>query len=156
MQVRELMTSDPAICLATDTLKTVLEAMRRRRCGFMPIVDSHASRQLVGVVTDRDVALHLAQLDQPASQVPVEGCMTRDPKTTHPDAELPDAAAVMEQAAVHRLPVVEQGRVVGVLSLKDVAVAARKGWRGAGPNVPERQLRDIMEAIAAAHVAGRA
>jgi signal-transduction protein with cAMP-binding, CBS, and nucleotidyltransferase domain len=86
-------------------------------------------------------------------QVAVEECMTRQPKTIGPDAELEDAATLMEALAVHRLPVVDEGRLVGVLSLKDIARQARKQWARAGPNVAERQMTEILEAIAAARAA---
>lgn len=150
MQVRDLMTPDPAACLPTDSCAAAGELMRLRRCGCLPVVEDRATQRVVGIVTDRDVALHLAQADRPASQVPVQACMTGDPKTVGPEEELEEAAAAMEAIAVHRLPVVERGRLVGVLSLKDIARAARRQWARSGPNVAERQMTEIIEAIAAA------
>jgi len=149
MQIRELMTSNPAACVPPDSCATALELMRRRACGFLPVVDAQAAKRVVGVVTDRDIALRLGQMDLPASQVTVASCMTSDPKTTTPQTELEDAAKIMEAAAVHRLPVIEDGRLVGVLSLKDIALAARKQWAYSGPHVAERQMTEIIEAIAA-------
>ena len=64
--------------------------------------------------------------------------------------DLKDAAQIMGTAAVHRLPVVDQDRIVGVLSVKDIALAAHRGWSSTGSNVAERQMAEIMEAIAAA------
>jgi CBS domain-containing protein len=153
MRVRELMTPDPEACLPTESCAAAGAIMARRRCGYVPVVDSQAARRVVGVVTDRDLALHLVRTDRPASQAPVEACMTRKPKTVGPDAELEEAATLMESLAVHRLPVVEGGRLVGVLSLKDIARQARKQWARSGPNVPERQMTEILEAIAAARAA---
>lgn len=150
MQVRELMTKTPEACLAQESCAAAIEIMRRRRCGFVPVVESQATQRVVGVVTDRDIVLHLGRVDRPASQVAVEACMTGDVKTTAPDADLQEAARIMEEAAVHRLPVVEEGRLVGVLSLKDIALAARRQWAYSGPHVAERQMTEIIEAIAAA------
>ena len=126
--------------------------MRSRRCGFLPVVEHHAGQRVVGVVTDRDIALHLAWADVPASQAAVSACMTAHPRTVAPDTELEEAARAMEELAVHRLPVVEDGRLVGVLSVKDIALAARKQWARAGPNIPSRQMTEIVEAIAAARI----
>ena len=150
MNVRELMTVDPEACTPQDTLNLAGQIMRRRRCGFVPVVDSLATKQVIGVLTDRDIALYLTQADAQATQVKVDACMTKESKTVAPDAELEEAARTMEQHAVHRLPVVDDGKLVGVLSLKDIARAARKEWAGTGPRRVEQQMVDIMEAIAAA------
>ena len=56
MTVRELMTVDPEACTPQDTLNLAGQIMRRRRCGFVPVVDSRATKQVIGVLTDRDVA----------------------------------------------------------------------------------------------------
>jgi CBS domain-containing protein len=153
MNVQELMTTDPEACAPRDTLNVSGEIMRRRRCGFVPVVDSQATKQVIGVLTDRDIALYLTRTDAQATQVQVEACMTKEPKTISPEAELEEAARIMEQHAVHRLPVVENGRLVGILSLKDIARAARKEWAGTGPRRAEQQMVDIIEAIAAAQTA---
>src|SRR3989338_9586065 len=131
MEVRELMTRDPAACLPDDTCRTAGELMRSRRCGFLPGVESREGRRVIGVVTDRDIALHLAQADGPASRVPIKACMTAHPRTVAPETELEDAARAMEELAVHRLPVVAAGRLVGGLSVKAIALAARR-QRGQG------------------------
>ena len=148
MNVRELMTADPDACTPQDTLGFAGRIMRRRRCGFVPVIDSRATKQVIGVLTDRDIALCLTQADVQASRVTVADCMTKEPKTVAPEAELEEAARVMEQHAVHRLPVVEDGKLVGILSLKDIARAARKEWAGTGPRRTEQQMADIIAAQA--------
>ncbi len=150
MQIRELMTAEPEACLATDSCAAAVAIMRRRNCGFVPVVDSHAAKRLIGVVTDRDIALHLGQADDTADDVPVKACLTADVKSIGPSASLNEAAALMEQFAIHRLPVVENGRVVGVLSLKDIAVAADKRWAYPESATAEQKLGEIVEAIASA------
>ncbi len=150
MRIRDIMTKDPEACLASASCAAAVEIMRRRACGFVPVVESHASRRVIGVVTDRDIVLQLVQTDLPASQVAVETCMAKAVKTVSPDADLADVAQVMEAAAVHRVPVTENERLVGVLSIKDIALAARKQWAYSGPHVAERQMTEIIEAIAAA------
>ena len=150
MQVRDLMTSNPDTCLPTDTCADAGEAMRRRRCGFVPIVKSRADRWIIGVVTDRDLALYLTSVNRPANEVPLKACMTLEPRTVGPDAELEEAATIMERYAVHRLPVVQDGQLIGVLSLKDIARAAQKEWAHVGPHGTEQQMIDIIEAIAVA------
>lgn len=151
MRVAELMTTDPESCVPTDSCSVAGEIMRRRNCGFVPVVDDIQNRKVIGVVTDRDIALHLLQLDAPGSEIPVRACMTRPAKVVVADTELRDAVDVMERAAVHRLPVVDlSGRLLGVLSLKDIAIAARREWPWTGPHPVERQLTELVEAISAA------
>jgi len=148
MDVRALMTADPDACLPSDNCATVGAIMRRRQCGFVPVVDSHKTQRLVGVVTDRDVALHLTRTDRPASQERAEACMTKQVEFISPSAGIEDAVRIMETSAIHRLPVVEDGRVIGVLSLRDLALAARDEWAVSGPHRLERKLLDAAEAIA--------
>jgi CBS domain-containing protein len=150
MQIRELMTADPEACLSSDSCAAAVAIMRRRNCGFVPIVDSQATKRVIGVVTDRDIALHLGQADDEADDVPVKACMTKDVKSIAPSAGLNDAAKLMEQFAIHRLPVVENGRLVGVLSLKDIAVAADKRWAYPESSTAEQKLGEIIEAISSA------
>ena len=150
MRIRELMTADPEACLATESCAAAVGIMRRRNCGFVPVVDSRAGRRVVGVVTDRDIALRFEQERRPASEIPVGECMTREVKTVAPDAGLPEAARLMERFAIHRLPVVQDGRLVGVLSLKDIAVAADKRWAYPESSTAEQKLGEIVEAIASA------
>lgn len=150
MHIRELMTADPETCLPTDRCAAAVAIMRRRNCGFVPVVESLATKRLIGVVTDRDIALHFERVNLPANQVPVEECMTKDVKAIAPNAGLNEAAQLMERYAIHRLPVVENGRLVGVLSLKDIAVAADKRWAYPESQTAEQKLGEIVEAIASA------
>jgi CBS domain-containing protein len=153
MRVRELMTPEPEACLAADSCAAAGAIMAKARCGYVPVIDSPATRRIVGVLTDRDLALHLVKTDRPASTAAVSDCMTAAPAVIAADAELEEAATLMESLAVHRLPVTENGRLVGILSIKDIAREARKHWARPGPNVPERQMAEILEAIAAARTA---
>jgi CBS domain-containing protein len=150
MHIREIMTAEPEACLATDSCASAVSIMRRRNCGFVPVVESQASKRVIGVVTDRDIALHLGQANDTAADLPVKACMTEDVKSIGPSANLNEAATLMERFAVHRLPVVENGRLVGVLSLKDIAVAADKRWAYPESATAEQKLGEIVEAIASA------
>jgi CBS domain-containing protein len=149
MKVRELMTPDPEVCAATESCAAVGSIMRRRRCGFVPIVDDRQTGRVVGVVTDRDLALHLTDTNLPSYMATVQACMSAPVISAAPDDDLTDAAAKMEAAKIHRLPVVEDGRLVGVLSLRDIARAARREWRHVGPHPAEQQAIEILEATAA-------
>jgi CBS domain-containing protein len=149
MRVQELMTKKVEACLPKDTLATVGEIMRRRNCGFVPVVDGHITNQVVGVLTDRDVALYLAAMNKTAGQAQARECMVSPVQTVAPDTTLEEAARLMERYAIHRLPVVDGGQLVGILSLKDIAMAiderlGMREWRQA-----EQAVTGIIAAIAA-------
>ena len=150
MEIRELMTRDPEACLATESCAVAVNIMRRRNCGFVPVVDGHVTKQVIGVVTDQDIALYLEYANRRASEVSVKECMTTEVKTIRQGADLNEAARMMEQFAVHQLPVIEDGQLVGVLSLKDIAVAANKRWAYPQSRTAEQKLGEILEAIASA------
>ena len=149
MHVQDLMTRNPEACVVTDSCVVVGEIMQRRNCGFVPVVDGHMTNRVVGVITDRDLALSLARANRSAERVRVDACMTKPVHTVTPDTRLEDAASLMERYAIHRLPVAQDGQLVGVLSLVDIARATdeRLGfpdWREA-----EQKVTEIVEAIAA-------
>lgn len=150
MDVRACMTTNPEACLPTDSCTAAGEIMLRRNCGFVPIVSDFVAQRVIGVVTDRDLLVHLVEANEAPWALPVAACMTSPAKTIQADADIADAMALMESAAIQRLPVLEGGRLVGVLSLKDLVLVARREWPLVGPHRMEQQVTEIVEAIAAA------
>lgn len=151
MQVSAIMTSNPEMCTPDETCAVAGEIMRRRSCGFVPVVESRDTRFVVGVITDRDLALYLTQKDRRPSEVLVDQCMTRWPKTVAPETDLQEAAQLMEAYGTHRLPVVQYGQLVGVLSVTDIARLARKLRRDDESTPAERQLADLVESLSSPH-----
>lgn len=150
MEIRDLFTRDPVACLPSDTCMKAGEIMEERNCGFVPVI-SGSTRKVVGVVTDRDIALCLTRTNRPAGRVRVEECMSMDPTVITEAAEVEDAVRLMELAAIHRLPVVDaEGKLVGVLSLKDIALAAGREDVLEHPSELETQVAELIETIAAA------
>ena len=150
MHIRECMTTNAKACVPEQSCATAGVIMRRRHCGFLPIVKSQKTKQVIGVLTDRDIMLHLVRLNRPASRVSVKVCMTDAPTTISSEADLEDAVRVMKGTALRRLPVVDRGKLVGVLSLQDIALAARRQWAYVGPHINEQHVTEILEAIAVA------
>lgn len=95
--------------------------MKEHDIGFIPIVETEDRRKLVGVVTDRDLVLRGIASKHPGS-AKVSEVMTKDVVTVDSSTSLDDAAKVMANHQIRRLPVVDQGQLVGILSLGDVAV----------------------------------
>lgn len=94
--------------------------MKEHDTGFIPIVEKEDHRKLVGVVTDRDLVLRGIASKQPGS-AKVSEVMTTDVYTVNSSASVDEAAKMMAAHQVRRLPVVDNGQLVGILSLGDVA-----------------------------------
>jgi CBS domain-containing protein len=150
MQVREFMSTDVGACIAESSCARAGEIMRRHECGFLAVVDSLKAKRMIGMVTDRDIMLHLAQSHLSASQAEVKGCMTGSPTMISSNADLDVAIRVMKKEALYQIPVVEEGKLVGVVSLENIALAVRRQWAYVGSHVTEEHVTEILEAIAMA------
>ena len=119
MQVSQIMTPDPDTAQRQDTLQAVAAKMDNGDYGAVPVVDGG---RLVGVVTDRDIAVRaVAQGLGPETEV--GEVMTPDPVCVGPDSDVEDAAEIMQDEQIRRLFVTDHDdRLVGVVALADVAL----------------------------------
>jgi CBS domain-containing protein len=125
--VRDVMTSNPR---AIDPGTPVVEAarlMRSEDVGSIPIVEGD---RLVGIVTDRDIAIKIVAEGKDA-QTPVGEIASRDLVTIDPEQGLEEAARLMGQHQLRRLPVVEEdGRLVGIVAQADIAQSGHDSLTG--------------------------
>lgn len=121
-KVRDIMTKDVSALAPSSTIAEVAQTMRGMDVGSVPLVQDG---RLVGVITDRDIVLRVVAdgLDPHLEQADMH--MTRDPITVTPDTSIDEAARIMAREQIRRLPVVEQGHLVGYLALGDLAVQNR-------------------------------
>ena len=129
MVVREIMQKDVATCPPHEDVATAARIMRDRKCGFLPVVDSHGV--VSGVVTDRDLCLALAvETHRPPERMAVTEAMSRPVFSCFPDENVKAVLATMAKHHVRRLTVLDrEGRLQGVLSIDDIVQAPRR--RGA-------------------------
>ncbi len=113
--------------------------LARHNVGALPVCSG--SGALLGMVTDRDIILRCVAAGEDPSHVPVRTIMTRHPAAVSPDADPRQAARLMSGQQIRRLPVVDNGKVVGMLSLGDLAKCGR--WE----MEISRALTDISENI---------
>ena len=118
--VRHAMTEDPKTLSADRSARDAAGLMAQIDVGSIPVVEGD---HVVGIVTDRDIVVRVIAKRRDPSEVRLDEIFTKAIETVSPDVELSDARTLMERARVRRLPVVKDGRLVGVLSLGDVAVA---------------------------------
>ena len=120
MQVREIMSEKPTCCAPTTSVVEIAEMMVTQDCGDIPVCD--AGGKPIGVVTDRDIVCRLVAKRKDPSKATAQECMSKPVVTVRPDAPIDEAATLMEQYQVRRLPVVEQdGTCCGVISQADLA-----------------------------------
>ena len=117
MQVRDVMTEATITESAADTLRAAAERMWRHQTGSLLVMDKD---RLAGIITERDL-LRAVALGADPGTVTVREAMTTSVFTARPDLPLQEAARVMASRWIRHLPVVEQGRVLGVVSMRDVA-----------------------------------
>ena len=122
MKCSEFMTTNPACCLPGDTVDKAAQLMKREDVGPVPVIDSQQTKRLIGIVTDRDLALTIVADGRDAKSTQVEAVMTRDLITCREDDDLQAALAAMGEHQVRRIPIVDgQNRLVGIIAQADVA-----------------------------------
>jgi CBS domain-containing protein len=126
MKCSDVMTLNPTCCLADDTVDAVAQSMRRQDVGALPVVDSESARKLVGIVTDRDLALKVVAEGLDPRQTRVEGVMAHDLVTCASQDDLQRALNAMSESQLRRIPVLDDGRLVGIISQADLAMQLEK------------------------------
>ena len=126
MLVKDFMATSVSVSKASDSVLAVIDIMRRENSGIVPVCDLH--NHLLGIVTDRDILLRafpsldsISEIVQPLESLPVSTIMSKKIITVSPKDNIHDAAIKFSEEGVRRLPVMENDRLVGMLSLKDLA-----------------------------------
>ncbi len=118
--VRHAMTEEPKTLSTERNAGEAAGLMSNHDVGSVPIVDGETC---VGIVTDRDLVVRVLAARRDPEAVTLGEILTKDVVTVSPDSELHEARDLMERHRVRRLPVLKDGKLVGILSLGDVAVA---------------------------------
>lgn len=145
MKARDVMTPDPTSCKPSDDLRSVLRIMKSEDCGMVPIVEGNGDNKVVGVVTDRDIALFLGTNDSRPSEVRVSEAMTRDLVSVTPDADIKEVSRQMQEAQVRRVLVTEGTRLAGVISTADLARASAHSRSDKMGEEVERVMEKVSE-----------
>jgi CBS domain-containing protein len=118
---RDIMTDSPAVATAETTARDAARMMEDNDCGSLPVVESRNSMKLIGMVTDRDLALRILGRGQDPN-TPVREAMTKNVFSVKQNDDLDAVEHVMSGQQVRRVPVVDdQGRVVGIVAQADLA-----------------------------------
>jgi CBS domain-containing protein len=121
--VREAMTASVSSVSPSQSLADAAEMMKREDVGSVPVVDRG---RLAGIVTDRDIVTRAVAEQRDPQSVKVEEIASHDLVTVGAGQDLDEALALMAHHKVRRLPVVEDGQLVGMLAQADVALEAKE------------------------------
>jgi CBS domain-containing protein len=117
MKVKDIMSTD-VVCLSRDdTVERAAQLMDQNDIGSIPVCDGST---VVGIVTDRDIALRSVGAGGDGRQT-VGQIMTMGPVVANPEADVHEAAKLMSEHQIRRIPIVQQGSLVGIVSLGDIS-----------------------------------
>lgn len=136
MKAREIMTSNVECVTRQDSLSRAAQIMRDADVGAVPVVDDRQSMRLVGVITDRDIAVRHVAGDNSTDCCVGDHMSTGRLHTVSPDADVKDVMRTMKAEQVRRVPVTEGDRLVGIIAQADIATS-RVGERATGEVVEE-------------------
>ena len=121
MQVSDILTRDVETLPPDATVKEAAQRMRSADIGSLPVCDG---RRLLGMVTDRDITIRITAEGRDAANTPVQEAMTPGVDFVFEDQDVQDAARIMRDRQIRRLPVVSRDKqLVGIVSLGDLAIA---------------------------------
>lgn len=138
MTCGEIMTKSIVCCIPEDTLEHAASLMKAEDVGPIPVVDSHASRRLIGIVTDRDLVTKGIAEGRDVRSTKVGDIMTDHPISCSEKDDVNDAINLMADYQVRRIPVVdESNHILGIIAQADVATRIGK----------TRRTGDVVERI---------
>jgi CBS domain-containing protein len=118
-RIRDVMTADPATLPEDATVADAARNMRDEDIGDVLVVKEG---ELTAIVTDRDIAVRVVAEDRPPAETRLGEIASKELATLSPEDAVTDAVRIMREKALRRVPVVEDGRPVGVVSIGDLAV----------------------------------
>ena len=133
--VRDTMTADPRSIGTSASVVEAARLMREEHVGSLPITDDDT---LVGMITDRDITTRVVAEAADPKTTSVGDVYSRDLISVEPDKDLEEAVQLMARHQVRRLPVVEEGRLVGIVAQADIALTLREN---------ETKTGQLVEAI---------
>ena len=125
MRIKDVMTANPKTVSPDDTVQAAARIMQAEDTGVVPVVEQG---KVLAMVTDRDIVVRVVAEGGSVS-TPVRGVATQDVVVASPEMSTREASELMSQYQVRRLPVVENDRLVGIVSIGDLAVKEGKDSR---------------------------
>lgn len=126
MKIREVMSENPVCCLPTDSAQAVARIMCERNVGAIPVVNDQHSKELLGVITDRDLCCRVLAGGLDPKTTTIEKFLSQQPVTCRDGENIDNCERAMQEHQVRRVPVVDgQNHVIGIVSQADIALKAK-------------------------------
>ena len=123
----EVMTKKPVCCLPTDVVSKAAQRMKKENVGSIPVIDNEKTKKVIGIVTDRDLAMQIVADGGDPKSTSVSDVMTRKVITCLADDGIQVAVDAMAKHQLRRIPVVDADyRILGIISQADVATRIKK------------------------------
>lgn len=143
MNVKDVMTANPACCTSDMSLEEVAKMMVDNDCGCIPVVDSEANKKPVGMITDRDITVRTVAEGKNPLDLKVSDAMTSNAITVTPMTSLEECCNLMESNQVRRVAVIdEKGACCGIIAQADIAV-----------NADQRKTAEVVQEVSKSTVA---
>jgi CBS domain-containing protein len=148
MQVERLMTKQVKSCSPSDTLERAAQLMWDGDCGCLPVCAGDGINRVVGMITDRDICMSALFEGKALRELTVSGAMAKQLLSCKAGDALTDAEKTMREARIRRLPVLdEQGALIGIIGLADLAREAARERSAAKQEITESEVGDTLAAI---------
>jgi CBS domain-containing protein len=122
MTCQDVMTAEPICCVPDDAVAEVARVMRAQDVGSVPVVIDYDSRRLIGMLTDRDLAIRVIAEGRDPDETSVRDVMSMNPVSCRADDVYQEALRAMGENQLRRIPVVDgDGRLAGIIAQADVA-----------------------------------
>jgi len=119
----EVMTKKTVCCLPDDLAVDAAQLMKNEHVGSIPVIEDQQTRKLIGIVTDRDLAIRIVSEGLDAKSTKVESIMTRNVVTCKAEDDLQTVVDAMSKHQLRRIPVVDDdNKVLGIIAQADVAI----------------------------------
>lgn len=125
MKVKDIMTKEVVFADKEDSVLKVAKLMKHHNIGAIPIVEN--DENVLGMVTDRDIVLNIADYNFDPANTYALKLMTDKVYSVKPDADIESALALMKKQQIRRLPVMENNKLIGMLSIGDIATRSDYG-----------------------------
>jgi len=119
MKLREIMTDDVSAVSPQDSIIEAAKIMQNKNVGCIPVCDNN--KQVKGILTDRDIVIRVVAEARDPKQLDVNAVMSKGLTLGRPDMDAEEAAKIMAEHQIRRLPIVEKNNLIGIISIGDLA-----------------------------------
>lgn len=125
MKAQDIMTANPATVTPDTRVRQAAKLMKDHDVGILPVVEREGSTKLVGLLTDRDIAIRLVAEGMNPDESEVRALMSANPKTARASDSVKDVMKLMGEQQLRRIPIVDdRGGLVGIVAQADIVIEA--------------------------------